>query len=84
LWSLHSWRSWWSSRKVVKRYHNCWHTLLEAFLNRSLRSAFFTDKAFFPGKKQNFQFWNYSLQVPDCQDFQIIGHSDVGLQDFAI
>jgi hypothetical protein len=31
------------------------HTLLEASLNMSLRSAFFTDKVF--GKQQKFWYW---------------------------
>jgi hypothetical protein len=42
--------------------------LLEAFLNMSLRSACFIDETF-SGKKQNFQSWDYSSKVPDCQDF---------------
>ena len=48
-------------------------TLLEAFLNMSLRSACFNDIVFFYGKKQNFCSWDYSSQVLDCQDFQIVG-----------
>jgi hypothetical protein len=40
------------------------HTLLEAFLNMSLRSVSFSDKAL-SGKKQNFQPWNYYPPVPD-------------------
>jgi len=41
--------------------------LLEAFLNMSLRSACFTNAAFFNGKKQNFRSWDYSPQVVDFQ-----------------
>jgi len=43
-------------------------THLEFILNMSLRSACFIDKAFFR-KKQRFQSWDYSPQVPDYQDF---------------
>ena len=39
-------------------------TLLEAFLNMFLGSACFIDEAL--------PVWYYSLQVPDCWDFQII------------
>jgi hypothetical protein len=38
-------------------------TLLEAFLNMSLRSACFTNEIF--SEKQNFRSWNYCPQVPD-------------------
>jgi hypothetical protein len=44
-------------------------THLEFNLNMSLRPPYFTDKALFSGKKQNFQSWVYSPQVPDYQDF---------------
>jgi hypothetical protein len=47
-------------------------TLLEAFLNMSLRSTHFNDEVF-SCKKQNFQFWDYSPQVIDYQDFSITG-----------
>jgi len=40
-------------------------TLLEAFLNMSLKSASFIDEAFFSGKKQNFSSWDYFSQVLD-------------------
>jgi hypothetical protein len=43
----------------------------------SVRSACFTDEAFY-GKKKNFQSWNYPPQVPGYQDFQIIGHQIKG------
>lgn len=33
----------------------------------------------FSGEKQSFPSWNYSLQVPDYQDFQIIGHLIIGI-----
>jgi len=33
----------------------------------------------FSGEKQSFLSWNYSLQVPDYQDFQIIGHPIIGI-----
>jgi hypothetical protein len=39
-------------------------TLLEAFVNVSLRFACFNDEAFFD-ETQNFQSWDYSPQVPD-------------------
>lgn len=42
--------------------------LLEDFLNTSLRSAWFIDKAFF-WYKENFQSCDMSLQLPDYQDF---------------
>jgi hypothetical protein len=42
-------------------------TLLEAFVNMSLRSAC-CNEAFY-GKKQNFSSWDYSSQVPDYQYF---------------
>jgi len=44
-------------------------TLLEAFLNISLRSACFI-KEVFSGKNS----WDYCLQVLDYQDFIIIRH----------
>jgi hypothetical protein len=43
-------------------------THLDFILTMSLRSARFINKAFF-WKKQNFQSWDYSPQVPDYQDF---------------
>jgi len=50
-------------------------TLLKAFWNMTLGSACFIDEAFFFfGKNQNFQSWNYFLQVLDYQDFHIIGY----------
>jgi hypothetical protein len=47
---------------------------LEAFLSMFLRSACFMEEPPPPsqGKKQNFGFGTFP-QVPDCQDFQIIG-----------
>jgi hypothetical protein len=45
-------------------------TLLETFLNTSLKSACFINEAF-PGKKKNFLSWDYSPQVPDYEDFWI-------------
>ena len=47
-------------------------TLLEAFLNMSLRSACFIDEVF-SCRKQNFRSWDYSPQVTDYQDFSITG-----------
>lgn len=47
-------------------------TVLEAFLNMSLKSAYFIDDAFFSGKKQLFVFWD-SLPQLDCQNFHIVG-----------
>jgi hypothetical protein len=41
-------------------------TLLKAFWNFSLRSACFSDEAFF-GRKQNFRSWDDFLQVLDYQ-----------------
>jgi hypothetical protein len=41
-------------------------TLLEAFVNMSLRYACSIDEAF-SCKKQNFWSWDYSFQVPDYQ-----------------
>jgi len=34
---------------------------------------------FFFGEKQIFLSWNYSPQMPDYQDFQIIGHMIIGI-----
>jgi len=50
-------------------------TIFVAFLRMSLKSACLNDECFFffPGKKQNFPSWHYSLQVPNYQDFQIMG-----------
>jgi hypothetical protein len=51
-------------------------TLLEAFLNMLLRSAFSLMKVFFfffSGKKKNVQSREYCPQVLDYEDFQIIG-----------
>jgi hypothetical protein len=33
----------------------------------------------FSGKKQGFPSWNCSRQMPDYQDFQIIGHMIIGI-----
>jgi hypothetical protein len=33
----------------------------------------------FSGKKQNLWFWDYSPQVPDYQDFRIIGRQIKGI-----
>ena len=49
-------------------------TLLEVFLNMSLRSACFTDEFYFLVKKENIRFWNCSLQILDYHDFGIIRH----------
>jgi len=43
------------------------HTLLEAFVNKSLRSACFTDDPF-SSKKQDFQSWTNSLQGPEISE----------------
>jgi len=43
---------------------------LEDLLKMSLRSACFIDSIPPPpSKRQNIQFWDYSPQVPECQDF---------------
>jgi len=34
---------------------------------------YFIDKVSFSGRKQNFQSWDYFPQVPDDQDFRVIG-----------
>jgi hypothetical protein len=52
-------------QQLMYRHSKC-------FLNMSLRSTCFNDKAFFSGKKQNFQSLDYCPQMPDYQDFQII------------
>ena len=78
-WSLHGWRSWWHRRQGVRRYHKGWWTeLFKAFLIMSLWSTYFIDEVFF-WWKANLLVLNYSLQVPDYQDFQIIGHQIVGI-----
>ena len=71
-WSFDSWRSWWSGRQAVRRYHSGWSALLETVLNVCLRSAFLMKELSSCENK------NVSLgtpQVPDldCQDFGIIG-----------
>jgi hypothetical protein len=45
----------------------------------SQTSAGFTDEPYFSGKKQHFRSWDYSPQVPDYQDFQIIGRRIKGI-----
>jgi hypothetical protein len=49
-------------------------TLLEAFVNMPLRSAWFIDEAFFSGKKQNFGLW----MTLKCWVIRISLLSDVG------
>jgi hypothetical protein len=51
--------------------------LLEAFLNMSLRSV--SLMKLFCGKKQNFRSWDYSPQVADYLDLQIIGRRIKGI-----
>jgi hypothetical protein len=46
-------------------------TLLEVFLNMSLRAACYIDEVF-SCKKQNLWYWGCSSQVPDYRDFQVI------------
>jgi len=46
-------------------------TLFETILNMSLRFASFINEPL-SGKKQDFCFWDYSYQVLDNEDFQII------------
>jgi len=53
---------------------------LEVFLNMSPRSACFIDKAFFPGKKQTFQYWEYSPFK--CRIIRTSELSDFGLKAF--
>jgi len=48
-------------------------TIYVAVLHMSLKSACLNDRFFFQAKKQNFQSWNYSTQVSDYWDFQIMG-----------
>jgi len=50
-------------------------TLLETFLNMSLRSACFTDKAS-SGKQRKFQSWGYCSQVPDYQNLWMSDESN--------
>ena len=57
-------------------YSDLVQTLLDTFLNMSLKSACFTDKTFFGGQKASF--WNYSPQVPDYQDFWLTKHTIKG------
>jgi hypothetical protein len=49
-------------------------TFLEALFNMLLRSFYFTDEAFFSGKKSPFHSWDYSPPVPDYQNSLIVGH----------
>ena len=71
VWSLYSWRSWWSKRQGVRRFQR--HSGLRPFLvcpwdlPVSLMGLFF-----FSGKKQKSWSWNYSLQVTDYWDFRIV------------
>lgn len=57
-------------RDKVRRYHMFdVRMLLEAFLGMSLRATCLIDEVFFSVKKQSFQPWDYSPQMPDHQDF---------------
>jgi hypothetical protein len=59
-------------------------TLLEIFLNMSLRYSCFNNTALFtpPSEKQKCRSWDYSPQLLDYQDFQIIWHQIKGILSY--
>jgi hypothetical protein len=62
IWSLHSWRTWWSTRQVVRKHHNiqCSETTMVDVetLTEALVKHLWT--------------WEYFCQVLQCQDFSSI------------
>jgi hypothetical protein len=77
-WSIHIWRSWWSRRQQVRRWHNGWCT--DTVGRRSERPSDLpvSTTTLFSGVKQNFWPWDYSQRL-DYQDFQIIRHQVTGI-----
>ena len=73
IWSLHSWRSWWSSRQ------GSWGAITVdawTFISWCLPGSLMKLSS---GKKQNLLSWNYSLQVLDYQDFRTIRRQIKGI-----
>ena len=64
---------------VRTKLNGCVQTLLEAFLNMSLRYACFNNETFFPDKIRTSSLGNTYLQ---CQIFRIFKLLDVGLKEF--